>query len=113
MPHLWQIEWIKFRSCHEWRHVPTDANIIVLVSKGTDIHDIVISLWFKGPSFLMREKDQWAQTMALKTSENKKCMTVGTLADATQNCFVKLIHRQSNFARVVHMVADVVSFYFK
>jgi hypothetical protein len=89
-----------------WRHVPTDANPADLVSRGTDINEIVSSLWFEGPSFLKLEEDQWPQlhlveiASEIKSSEDKKSAVVCTLAEVEPNCFIELINRHSNFQKI-------------
>ncbi|XP_046807525.1 uncharacterized protein LOC124420040 [Lucilia cuprina] len=42
-----------------WRHVPTKENPADIVSRGCNVEELVDSIWFNGPKFLLDECNTW------------------------------------------------------
>ncbi|KAI8116339.1 hypothetical protein CVS40_11578 [Lucilia cuprina] len=90
-----------------WRHVPTRHNPADLVSRGCDVDDLKQSIWFDGPSFLLKDNSMWPFNNHFELTEdqvslNKRKTNVLAAVEKSmnlENVFLKLIEDHSLYKK--------------
>ncbi|XP_037957049.1 uncharacterized protein LOC119686867 [Teleopsis dalmanni] len=99
-----------------WRHVPSKLNPADLVSRGCDVDELIHSIWFRGPSYLLQDATNWPKNshFPLSTDEKsleKRKVKVGLLAvEIETNVISKLICSQSSYPRLLRIFAYILRF---
>ena len=92
-----------------WHYVPSDSNPADIPSKGMRIKELKNSrLWWQGPEFLGREKEQWPLD---KAGEQLKVTAVATNIETEKTTCVLMVvdcRRYSRYSKLVKVVKQLL-----
>lgn len=96
-----------------WRHVPTDQNPADLASRGVDPQRLQDStLWWRGPSFLLKEESEWPSQGSLSTNDlpELKVFACTELKKEINSCSLVDFERYSRYDKLKRIVAYILRF---
>ncbi|XP_069355024.1 uncharacterized protein [Maniola hyperantus] len=97
-------------SGHKWNYVPSKSNPADLVSRGVKADSIsTAALWWSGPEFLHEVDIKFPEIH--KNSDTVLCaVTPQNTEDVSENRVLQLIHKHSNFNKIIRILAYVNKF---
>ncbi|XP_075167480.1 uncharacterized protein LOC142239573 [Haematobia irritans] len=98
-----------------WRHVPGRLNPADIVSRGCDIEEIMNSMWFYGPPFLLEGSCNWPSNPHFEVTKDielleKRKSAVLVSVNETRNDLMELINRHSSYKKLLRVTAFVFRF---
>ena len=98
-----------------WRHVPTKENPADIVSRGCNVDELVDSIWFNGPNFLLKESKSWPvnehfRLTAEKSKKNRKTNVCFAVKEKEVNYIVKLMENYSLYVKMIRVFSNVFRF---
>ena len=99
-----------------WRHVPTKENPADIVSRGCNVEELLESIWFEGPKFLLKNSNEWPVNPHFQLNEEQKTLEVKkqkTVLHAFQlesNIIFLLIEKYSSYKIILRIVALIYKF---
>jgi len=94
-----------------WRHVPTKENPVDCASRGLFPSDLLNhSLWWTGPSFLLRPPDEWPNLLLTELEDydgppSHEARTPNVLTIAVDIPIINLLDRVSSLDKILRVVA--------
>ncbi|XP_065368808.1 uncharacterized protein LOC135961242 [Calliphora vicina] len=99
-----------------WRHVPTKENPADIVSRGCNVEELVDSVWFNGPKFLLEETNMWPVnehfelTPEQKSLETRKTNVFLAVEENEINPIAKIIESYSSYNKMIRVFSYVFRF---
>uniref|UniRef100_A0A1I8MFD0 DUF5641 domain-containing protein n=1 Tax=Musca domestica TaxID=7370 RepID=A0A1I8MFD0_MUSDO len=96
-----------------WRHVPSHLNPADIVSRGSRASELMSSIWFTGPSFLVQDDNEWPVN---KCSEidleevNREKRKTTLHVEVQPNRIRKFVDDCSSYTKVIRVVAWILRF---
>jgi hypothetical protein len=97
----------------KWRHIPTAINPADCLSRGLDPARLAgNNLWWYGPPFLLREREEWPNAISLSSFDCEEEGSVIALPAtiSANDTMDRLINRSSNIARSCRILAYILRF---
>lgn len=97
----------------EWFHVASEENPADLLSRGTEVNNLIISdIWWYGPKWLQKENDLWKIEPKIVNDlvpENKN-ISITCIATNHSEIISDLINRISSFSKLLRVTTWVLRF---
>lgn len=96
----------------DWRYVPTSINPADLISRGVDPDQENLSIWWNGPSFLLKSMDSWPAYTAdsIELPELKTHHTLGGEEASSMPDLSVYLAKYSKLTTLIRVLARVLRF---
>ncbi|XP_075163287.1 uncharacterized protein LOC142235924 [Haematobia irritans] len=99
---------------NDWRYVPTNDNPADCASRGLFPEQLIHhTLWWKGPSWLQLEQEQWpfSPTESHVEDFNENIVTHHVTKTTTTSSYPEITHRYSKLSTLVRVTSYILRFY--
>ncbi|XP_075156382.1 uncharacterized protein LOC142229685 [Haematobia irritans] len=100
----------------DWRHVPGKLNPADIVSRGSNVAELDQSIWFGGPSFLLKDESDWPVnnhfdlTEEQKLLETRKSKILVAIGNQPKNNILEMVQQHSSFDKIMRIMCYVLRF---